>query len=317
MAPSAYTSARGSTGGRRPARATCRKACRSRQGAEGPGNRGPVSVNGSWVISLKRACSSYPPGRELASPLRSRQRSRRPRRLSRRPRRLRGRRGVRGVGAQATSDRGGVRVRGARRARRPPLRLGRRAAPAGTLHGEHVPGPLPRPRQPRRRLGRHRAGREVPAEPLRTSRHRRQRLGMVQRLVSTGHLRDSSRRSGASRTIPAVRPTASIPRSPASPSAFSAAARSSAPASSARATSSAHAAAASRRRVPATSDSAACVAEPLTAGRRHGLRSASCDGFGPVFWRCSAQPWRSPPRDTRARRGKTSSRSTSARRHSA
>ncbi len=71
------------------------------------------------------------------------------------------------------------------------LRLGRRAAPAGALHGEHVPGPLPRQGQPQRRLGRPCAGREISAEPLRTSRHRRQRLGMVQRLVSTGLLRES------------------------------------------------------------------------------------------------------------------------------
>ena len=80
--------------------------------------------------------------------------------------------------------------------------VGRRAAPAGALHGEHVPGPLPRPRQPQRRLGRPCAGGEISAEPLRTSRHRRQRLGMVQRLVSTGLPTRSSRRSDAPRDNP-------------------------------------------------------------------------------------------------------------------
>ena len=60
-----------------------------------------------------------------------------------------------------------------------------------------------------RRLGRPRAGGEVSAEPLRPPRHRRQRLGVVQRLVSPGLRTRSSRRAGASRTIPTVRPTAS------------------------------------------------------------------------------------------------------------
>ena len=62
---------------------------------------------------------------------------------SRRPRRLRGCGGLRRLGREGAADRGGVGVRGARRARRGALRLGRRALAGGPADGEHLAGGVP------------------------------------------------------------------------------------------------------------------------------------------------------------------------------
>ncbi len=80
------------------------------------------------------------------------------------------------------------------------------------------------------------------AQRLRPAGHRRQRLGVVQRLVPPGLLRHAGRAGATSREIRRARRRASIRPSPAKRSASTAAARSSAPSSTARATWSARAA---------------------------------------------------------------------------
>ena len=84
---------------------------------------GPVPLNDvrSWWEYVPGAYWKKPGG-----PGHDDQRSRPP---SRRPGRLRGRRGVCNLGGEGAADRVGVGVRGARRARRRSLRLGRRAVP--------------------------------------------------------------------------------------------------------------------------------------------------------------------------------------------
>jgi sulfatase modifying factor 1 len=81
----------------------------------------------------------------------------------------------------------------------------------------------------------HRAGRAVSAERLRPLRHGRQRLAMVQRLVSARHYARLKLAGVAWRAIRKARPPATIPATT-SPSGCSAAARSFAPTSIARAT---------------------------------------------------------------------------------
>ena len=106
------------------------------------------------------------------------------------------------------------------------------------MDGQHLAGKIPGEGQGRRRLSRHRPGREVPAERLRPLRHVGQRLAMVQRLVSAGLLRTLASRR-AWRAIRKARTRPSIRLSLTRRSASTAAARSSAPTNTARATSSA------------------------------------------------------------------------------
>ena len=114
---------------------------------------------------------------------RSRDDDQRTRPPSRRPGRLRGRRGVCSLGGQGAADRGRVGVRGARRARRRFLRLGRRAVPERQAGGEHVARRVPLAEPQRRRVRGHLPYRELPAERLWALRHVRERLGMDDRLV--------------------------------------------------------------------------------------------------------------------------------------
>ena len=94
---------------------------------------------------------------------------------------------------------------------------------------------------PRRRVQGHRAGRAFRAERLRPLRRRRQRLGVVERLVSARLLRRARR--GWRRRPQSPGPShRSTPTEPGSRSVSTAAARSSAPTSTARATWSARAA---------------------------------------------------------------------------
>ncbi len=67
----------------------------------------------------------------------------RPRRSSGRARRLPGCPGLRGVGRQGLADRSRVGVRGARRARRRRIRLGRRVRARRPPHGQHLAGQFP------------------------------------------------------------------------------------------------------------------------------------------------------------------------------
>ncbi len=123
---------------------------------------------------------------ELAASRGTGNRYRRQRRISGRPDLLVRRRRLRQLGRQAAADRGGMGVRGARRQGACALRLGRRPAPRRKMAGQYLGGALPRPEQRRRRFRPHRTGRNVSTQRFRSVRHRRQRLGMVQRLVSSG-----------------------------------------------------------------------------------------------------------------------------------
>ena len=75
----------------------------------------------------------------------------------------------------------------------------------------------------------HRAGGDLPAERLRALRRHRQRLGVVPRLVPARRVRPPGRRFGRWPATRSDRTRATIPTSPALPSASSAVARSSAP----------------------------------------------------------------------------------------
>ena len=101
---------------------------------------------------------------------------------------LRGCLGVRLVGRQAAAHRGGVRVRRPRRPRRRAVRVGRRRVPGRRAHGEPLAGLVPVPQHGRRRMGRHLARDDVPAERLRTLRRHRQRLGVDDRLLRRRHV---------------------------------------------------------------------------------------------------------------------------------
>ena len=100
-----------------------------------------------------------------------------------RPRRVRGRRSLRALGGQRAADRGRVGVRGARRARRRHLHLGRRGIPRRQGHGELLAGRVPLAEPAHRRSRRYLAGRLVSAEWLRPVRHGRQCVGVDERLV--------------------------------------------------------------------------------------------------------------------------------------
>ena len=100
-----------------------------------------------------------------------------------RPCRLRGRRGLCDMGRQGTADRGRMGVRGARRAGRRRVCLGRRADARRQAHGQHLAGRVSLPEHGRGRLRVHRAGRLVSAERLRPLRHGRQCLAVDDRLV--------------------------------------------------------------------------------------------------------------------------------------
>ena len=77
----------------------------------------------------------------------------------------------------------------ARRAERQALSVGRRVHAGRSRDGEHISGTLPRQRYRPGWLRRHRAGDEVRSERLRPLRRGRERLGVDERLVSTGLLR--------------------------------------------------------------------------------------------------------------------------------
>ena len=236
---------------------------------------GATSSGASWRHPLGPGSDLR--GREHTPSCRSPTRTRRPTRM----------------GRQAAADRGRVRVRGARRAGGQALRLGRRAASRRTLDGQHLPGPLPRIDDTGEDGWAGLApGRLVPAQRLRPLRHRRQRLGVVQRLVSTRLLRDA-RRARVARNPGGPRTAATRP-SPASPSACSAAARSSAPSQyctrylvgargkgepSTAPTTSASAASCRRRR---RSISAPMPPEHPRAGQVRGARADADDRCAPV-----------------------------------
>ena len=122
--------------------------------------------------------------RAVAPPRRAGQRPRRPRSPSDHPRRLRGRGRVRGLGRQDPADRGGMGVRGARRAGRGRLHVGRRVRAQGPDDGQHLAGRVPVAEPADRPVRGHVAGQGLPAERLRPVRHGRQRLGMDERLLS-------------------------------------------------------------------------------------------------------------------------------------
>ena len=122
-------------------------------------------------------------GRVLEAARRQGHDDQRPRHASRGPHRVRGRRGLRDLGGQGAPERGGVGARGARRARRGDVRLGRRALPGRQGDGEHVAGRVPLAEPQARRLRGHLAGRQLPGERLRLPRRDRERLGVDVRLV--------------------------------------------------------------------------------------------------------------------------------------
>ena len=142
--------------------------------------------------------------------------------------------------------------------------------PGGKCMANIYQGKFPvKARHGRGRLRGHRAGRAISAQRLRPLRHGRQRLGVVQRLVSPRHLRATAagRRRGAQSARARTRP--SIPPSRPRRSACIAAARSSAPTSTARATWSARAARA-RSRTGSNHVGFRCVKPPgITENLRH------------------------------------------------
>ena len=160
---------------------------------------GPVDLRDvrSWWAYVPGACWQRPGGPG--------QHDQRPRPPPRRPRRLRGRRGLRGVGRQVAADRGRVGVRGARRARRRALRLGRRRArrTAGRWRTRGRASSRGRTSKLDGYEGTSPVGR-VPAQRLRPVRHGRERLGVDVRLFTARH---PARPRRAARREPARRPS--------------------------------------------------------------------------------------------------------------
>ena len=138
------------------------------------------------------------------------------------------------------------------RARQTALLLGQPAPAQRQVAVEHLAGAVSRAEHGRRRLSHHRPGRKVQAQCLRRVRHERQRLGVVCRLVPPRHLPPHGRQEPR-------RPhrQLSTPKSPASPSACSAAVPLCAATNTACDTYQAPAAKANPRAPPATSASAA------------------------------------------------------------
>src|SRR5437763_4868068 len=123
--------------------------------------------------------------RELAASTGSPNRYQRQRKLSGGANRLSRRRSLREMGGQTFADRSGVRIRRARRFVRKNVYMGRRISPRREMDGQYLAGKIPGERRGRRWLRRHRTGREISGEWIRPLRHGRQRLGVVQRLVSS------------------------------------------------------------------------------------------------------------------------------------
>ena len=128
-----------------------------------------------------------------------------------RARRLRGRRGLCEMGGQGAADRSRVGVRGARRARRRRVRLGRRVHAGRQAHGNTWQGEFPWQNLLQRRLRVDRAGRLVSAERLRAVRDGGQRLGVDDRLVP-GARQDRAGLLHARRTRVAARPSRATTR---------------------------------------------------------------------------------------------------------
>ena len=79
---------------------------------------------------------------------------------------------------QGTADRARMGTGGTRRSRRSGLRLGRRVRSQGSHDGQHLAGPVPMGEPLRRRVRRHLAREELPAQRLRAVRHHGQRVGV-------------------------------------------------------------------------------------------------------------------------------------------
>src|SRR5438477_2861834 len=124
-------------------------------------------------------------GRELAASTGSPNRYQRQRKLSGGANRLSRRRSLREMGGQTFADRSGVRIRRARRFVRKNVYMGRRISAARKVDGKHLAGKISGKGYGRRRLPWPRAGGEISGQWIRPLRHVRQRLGVVQRLVSS------------------------------------------------------------------------------------------------------------------------------------
>ena len=116
--------------------------------------------------------------RGLAAPGGTGQHARRARPAPGHPCQLRRRAGLRGLGRQGTADRARMGTGGTRRSRRSRLRLGRRVRSQGSHDGQHLAGPVPMGEPLRRRVRRHLAREELPAQRLRAVRHHGERVGV-------------------------------------------------------------------------------------------------------------------------------------------
>ena len=151
--------------------------------------------------------------RELAAPRRPRQLDRGQGRSSGRPRLLVRRRGLRQVGRQAAADRGRVGVRRPRRTGRQEVRLGRRAISTTSIRSATTSrATSPIKNTAKDGYARTSPVQGVPAQRLRPVRHGRQRLAVVQRLVSARRLSAHGRLEGCS-SIRKAQTTASTPSS--------------------------------------------------------------------------------------------------------
>ena len=97
------------------------------------------------------------------------------------------------VDRHAAADRGRMGVRGARRAGRERVPVGRRPRAGRRAPDERVPRALPRRQHRRRRLCRHGTGGRVPTQWLRAAQRDRQRVGVVRGLARPGFLPSTAR----------------------------------------------------------------------------------------------------------------------------